>query len=389
MSSGTNPLHRPGRALLLALCVMAPLAGQTGRPQPCALQSWSDRELYTPDSPLPHQTRARLEAPGKRPRTIPLPAGTMDSHYLDGWIHVLAKDAEGRRFRFLKSRNGEAWESLGALAFADILPSIPLQFLPLGNGRLLVRTYQPLHWRGRNSILGIFRTGPKDRVELDDLVLDDALEGMLETLNLPGPDGKIRATAGFRAPFRMAFMLPQAFHLVATRDAHILVNAHLGHLLALDRQDGHKLRARDVFGYGEAKALKSLEEFEHCLLGVQPTPEGRLLLATRSEDAFQNARKVFAPRPLSTVELAAFKEKRSEGLTVFLADQKRARAESLKAFPEIFYWDFDPLTGDLIRQPTPAGLPGQLLGSELLSAFSIQFQADGRAALPKGSGGSL
>ncbi len=389
MSSGPNSLRRLGCAVLLALAILPTLTAQTGRPQPCALQSWSDRELYTPDSPLPHQTRARLEAPGKRPRTILLPAGTMDSHYLDGWIHALAKDTEARQFRFLKSRNGEAWESLGVLPFADILPSIPLQFLPLGNGRLLVRTYQPLHLRGRNSILGVFRTGPKGQVELDDLILDDTLEGMLETLNLPGPDGRIRATAGFRAPFRMAFMLPQAFHLVATRDAHILVNAHLGHLLALDRQDGHKLRARDVFSYGEVKALKSLEEFEHCLLGVQPTANGRLLLATRSEDAFQNARKIFAPRPLSTVELAAFKEKRSEGLAAFLADQKHARAESLKAFPEIFYWDFDPLSGDLIRQATPAGLPGQLLGSELLSAFSIQLRADGRAALPKGSGGSL
>jgi hypothetical protein len=373
----------------MGLALLTPLSAQTGRPQPCALQSWSGQSLFTPESPVPSQARARLEAPGKRPRTILLPSGTMDSHFLEGTIYVLAKDLDGKRFRFLKSGQGETWESLGTLAFADILPAIPLQFLPLGNGRLLVRTYLPLHLRGRNSLLGIFRPGTKEKLELDDLVLDEAMEGLLETVNRTDADGKARTFGGFRPPFRTVLMLPQAFQLVATREACIFVNAHLGRLLTLDRQDGRKLRARDVFGYGEAKAIQSSEEFEHCLLGVQPTADGHLLLATRSEDAFLNARKIFAPRALTPLELAAFREKRSESLSAFMDSQKHARSESLKAFPDVFYWDFDPLTGDLIRQPTPSGLPGRLLGSELLSSFSIQFKADGRPALPSRSVGSL
>lgn len=389
MGSQSQPLAHRFRAVLLALAVVPALIAQTGRPLPSPLQSWSDHELYTPESPCPNQARARLESPGKRPRTILLPPGTMDSHYLDGWFHVLAKDSESRRFRFLKSRSGETWESVGVLPYAEIMPSIPIQFLPLGNGRLLVRTYLPLHLRGRNSVLGVFRIGPNDKAELDDLVVDETTEGLLETVQQTGPDGRLRTTAEFRQPFRVIMMLPLAFQLVATRDAYILVNAHLGHLLAVDRQDGRKLRSRDVFGFGETKAIKSFDEFEHCLLGLQPTPDGHLLLATRSEDAFLNARKIFAPRAPTPVEMAAFREKRSEALTGFIEDQKKARGRSVKAFPEVFYWDFDPHTGDLIRRATPTGLPAQLLGSELLSSFSIRIKADGRLGLPDPSGGAL
>ena len=153
-------------ALLAFLLGLPPLQGQTPRPNPTPLQSWTERELYTPETPFPNQRRATLEAPGKRTRSVLLPEGTMDSQFLDGWIHALVKDQDGRQFRFLRSKGGEAWERIGVLPYAEVLPAIPLQFLPLRNGKLLVRTYLPLNLRGRTSVLGIFRPNAQGALEL-------------------------------------------------------------------------------------------------------------------------------------------------------------------------------------------------------------------------------
>lgn len=181
------------------------------------------------------------------------------------------------------------------------------------------------------------------------------------------------------SPFARQYRVPG--HLV-------FVGSHLGVFIVINARTGSVERTTRLLDLPKEADAQPLA-YEQAVLGVQPRPDGHLLIAARSAEAVQQSRtwKPDLPPPepvrLSFSEsLGKSPEEQGEAMEMKQDQAKLDRARQaqearLKAFPDLVWWDFDPDTGAFRQEPPPEGVPDKFPSLAALQAFSFAYKPDG------------
>jgi hypothetical protein len=322
---------------------------------------WDGPDLYVRES-LASGDITRFTR-GQKSAAFRPPTSSRFADVLDGQGYFWSKETTGasgetKVIRFLRTSDFHAYEPMGTFEAAHAL----LDFKMLGDGRLLLLFgLVPLAVGDGTSFLVIAR--PTDSGVWE---LDQALDLGLDLFD----------------PVKQR-QFPQ-MPLVWGRDEkqlylHDLVEAklhRLGSYLVLPLQaTGTVLmfKAENGSPLGKALLYPSVETelqrrrpIERSILGYRPTPDGDLILATRTEDAVLNARGIFQ-------DGVSFRGMDAETRARRL---KEVQSEALVAFPDLLWWRFSPGTRDFLPISHPIGLPSSLRTFDELKGF--QFWVDSK-----------
>jgi hypothetical protein len=190
-------------------------------------------------------------------------------------------------------------------------------------------------------------------------------EEVLEARKIP--DGE--SAAPFRVKSKFNSLLPLLFSeapFVKLPTGFALVSDHPGLIFVFGPRGQFKRMIR-LFPSLTDDRLRNLETLEHAILGFQPTDDGRILVASRSEEAVLNARIRF-PRDNS---LDAYKNPESA--------KENARQEklSVEAYPALVWWSVDPSTGQVTSVEPPLKVSGHFNSPEQISAFRFSILPSG------------
>ena len=166
-----------------------------------------------------------------------------------------------------------------------------------------------------------------------------------------------------RKPFAAMDSLGIWTRFVHTEGRVVAVDGWHGLLLVFNAERGNLERVCTLFGRDIAD-LSSEDEF--AVLGVQPCPDGQLLLASRSMDAVLFSRKVHPTSGLGAT------------VSAWQVGNYATHQRSLDAYPDVLWWEFRPDGGTFHPVATPEGLPSRLLKPELLSGFRFLMGIDGK-----------
>lgn len=239
------------------------------------------------------------------------------------------------------------------------------RFCPLGNGDwFLSSAIQPFQKDGSASFFAKARLDPST--------------SEFRILELVGPDSKKLFQALPAKPGATSVQLelkPQAEEFVSLSLADILPAgkylvvplSRYGLLYLFSQQTGRLEKVVSIFqGLGEAQALHARVNVE-AIVSVQARPDGGLMLITRSEDAVLNSAKI---HPVARWESG-------QSMDQFNAVSEPLAEKSLKAFPDLFYWRFDPETADVVRIPVPKGFPGAVNSLKEFNRITLRYGLDG------------
>ena len=290
----------------------------------------------------------------------------------DGAFYALARNStrDASTLRVMASEDLRAWREEAHL---ELTPGDPYvnSVLPLGSGNfILVAMRGTFNREGRKSFLALAKADASQRLQVQDLV--DMGADLDKLIQDPG---------------RMGFFFARA---VPLRDGWLLTNVRTGHLWLVQRASGEgRVRAKALMLYPAAEAaLKKGVRLEPPILALQPTREGDVLLAARSEKAMLEARataetlafEAERKRPQDTAGLTA--SQRASGATRQRVEETGSRdrvaAEDLtvKAYPEVQWFELSAATGKLRRVDLP-GATGLLGGLADLQGFGFGFRPDG------------
>lgn len=169
----------------------------------------------------------------------------------------------------------------------------------------------------------------------------------------------------------------------------VLVGRHLGIFIVISSRTGKVERVARLFNDLPDDAMTAPEAYEFGVLGVQPRPDGHLLIAARSGDAVAQSRTwkpdLPSPEPVRLSFTEAFGKSAEEQGDLLeekqdTADRARAgevREARLRRFPDLVWWDFNPDTGIFRRERAPDGVPERFPSTAALRDFRFSFKPDG------------
>ncbi|HXC17987.1 MAG TPA: hypothetical protein VNV60_11150 [Holophagaceae bacterium] len=169
----------------------------------------------------------------------------------------------------------------------------------------------------------------------------------------------------------------------------VLVGRHLGIFIVISARTGKVERVARLFNDLPDDAMTTPEAYEFGVLGVQPRPDGHLLIAARSADAVTQSRTwkpdLPPPEPVRLSFTEAFGKSAEDQGDLLEAKQDAAdlaragelREARLRRFPDLVWWDLDPDTGAFRRERAPDGVPEQFPSTGALRAFAFSFTPDG------------
>ena len=323
--------------------------------------------------------------------------------YAWGWGEDWALGQKGRDFREVRAslyiyRNGgarwELWDTLKTTPEAYISWISPLE----GGGYLLVGAFVDTEMR-RADPLAVARNNGHGKLVIRET--EDVDFGA--PTFVWGQPGKVVSadeaqSYNFNRPRWMHnpkllgaldTVLGPFAHPIRVASHIVLVGRHLGIFIVVNSRTGKVQRMGRLFGDLPEDAMTTPEAYEYGVLGVQPRPDGHLLIASRSEEAVTQSRTwkpdLPPPEPVRLSASEAF-GKSAEDQSDLLeekqdaADRARiseAREARLRHFPDLVWWDFDPDTGTFRRERPPEGVPERFPSTAALRAFAFSFKPDG------------
>ncbi len=168
----------------------------------------------------------------------------------------------------------------------------------------------------------------------------------------------------------------------------VFIDLHFGRFLTVNARTGRVERRNGLFDLPKDAVMDPMD-YEYAILGVQPRPDGHLLIAARGADAVQQSRTwkpdLPPPEPVRlsfTESFGKSPEEQGEAMEMKqdqakLDRAKQAQEARLKAFPDLVWWDFDPDTGAFRQEPPPMGVPDKFPSLAALQAFRFTFKPDG------------
>ena len=345
--------------LALSLWLGGPLWGQMSL-QPQDSQIWDGVRLITVQRSL-NGPFAGLIQEKDGSTALQLPSPGRREGWSVGQIHV----CEGRFFhaRFRKGpvvtpegsffeHEVQVWEDRVWKPFASArLPGLATALFPLGEDRFLATAISPA-------------TFVEDKKPFPFAVLrrNDQQELIIEQ----------RMDTGLKKPFfdqggRMVYGALATSLLMgnwARTDDYLVLFSQFGQFWVFEGAKGRLRRVMHLFPGLDDKRLQEGNLYPG-LLGVQPRPNGHLLVAARREDAVLLA-------PLSHPARAMPKG----------AEERTAWSDEVhRQYPHIDWWDLDPATGMIEPEIAPRGLPELLSGETAAMNFNWRFRPDGNLDL--------
>lgn len=277
------------------------------------------------------------------------------------WALSLPRDPQATpTLEFKSSPDGHSWKTEGFFnqASSRFKPEVAL---PLGNGRVLCIHMNAVGDREPTSFFGIYRRNEKGFFEF-------ATEGsmglnvpLMKLIHEPG----LRSSWSYNSSLHVISRESPDFvkGIVSTDSYFTVIHAVSGICWVFDAEDGRLKRVAPL--YSEVMdRLDNLSAIEMVFLAWQAEDSGRVLLASRSEDAVFGARKVTAlalralewPKPPASASPEDLAVSRAQ-FEAFHPKFAQALKPGLTAFPVIHWWSFDPETGEYEPTVPPEGAP--------------------------------
>lgn len=216
------------------------------------------------------------------------------------------------------------------------------------------------------SILAWYKQSEKGEISFFTLV-NLELDGPLFRSNLVKDEqGKLQPGIAMLLPSRAAFA-PFFNYPIRIGQRFLIVSLNAGVIWILEDGDARPKRTVKLVDLTPTQ-MSGLEPIERCILGLQPTPEGKLLLACRTEEAVKEGAKAF-----NTILKDNFGKE----------DEILVRAEQEKAtrvFGRIRWLELDPETGKVERVFPPGSLD-QLQSFTHQRHFQFLVKKDGTVAM--------
>lgn len=340
---------------------------------------WSQGRLYLA-SP---SALVEMVNPTRTPsRTLPAPTGTIWMGFRRGmaWAvsaPLLERDAPKGvtlqeqkaypriRQRILVSEDFATWQT-----WAEVLvprsnegPNKIISVFATGPDEALVRWQNGVWLNGRMESMAILRRNPESGSHLEWLVFADLGEGIFlsagESATQQTTPTRVIEYEGKKYTYNLKHRLmaidtmplnPRAMveglPCIELDDGLVMVNRHYGFLWVFDEKGAFRRRL-SLFDLGKDETLCQIRTYwnhERAVLGIQPTREGQVLVATRSMDAVLFARK---NEPLLNAD------GEPERPALFEARRRWAWQDH----PDIWWWLVDPKNGTVSRTSAPFGAP--------------------------------
>lgn len=283
---------------------------------------------------------------------------------LNDHVTVLYQRVKGGLELFYCNQGGKP-ESQGRLQGTDALR--PLAIIPLEDRRLMLALPfggAALPVAGRFSPLVVIKRREQGDWEATDAV-DLALDLFDEAKLKAGP--KVPSASVLKPGRGLAWQDILVPVLLQAGAFPVMYLPRTGRLISLNPTDGTVRQNTLVYPSVLVPEHRNKQK-EVALIGASATRDGKLVVATRTEDAVLHAREIFQADLRSKGKLPA---------EVFQKEVDQATASALEAFPEVHYWEWDPDTGHIHRIPVPEGLPSKLRRFKDLASFRLRASVDG------------
>ena len=282
------------------------------------------------------------------------------------WVWSFLKEGSQARIRISQSPDGVNWHP-----HSEFLPPrgrVPNGLYPLGQDWFLVDFLEPMTLGQEASLLALAKRDRNGMLQIESLV-DMGLKQGLLTARPPTKGWSLTEVMEVSA-IRPVYRRIHPDFVARTPDALVLASGYTGFLWVVRMRDsGPFVRRVDLFPGVTEDVLAKGMDLEWGVLGLQPTPDGRVLAATRSEQAVLHGRKVEPSSPLKT--LANFKD------AVFMDARGKSIKASLETFPELQWWSLDPETGGIRKEETPLNTPARFPDIATAARFRFRPKTNG------------
>lgn len=275
-----------------------------------------------------------------------------------GRIHAFAKTVDGSLEAWI-SEDLQGWRKVDTLSKASckgVWRLIPLE----GDKFLVAARYRcVMTVKGASGPLAI------GRMEKGELVLESLVDLGLKPSYVAGwVEGHPRTHDAWSFLENM-LMTGQ---WLQSGDHWNWVDAHTGSVLTFTNK-GRLVRRTRLYRSPGEEAWKGpgFLNYTSAILAAQPTRDGDLLIAARTED---------------TVCLANTYLETDDSLEAFQDEARRKRNlrmedERLKAFPEVVWWEYSPVRGTFHEVPAPRNVASRLPTRAAFEAFTFRMKVDG------------
>ncbi|HOD33952.1 MAG TPA: hypothetical protein PKO12_10760, partial [Holophaga sp.] len=298
-------------------------------------------------------------------------------------------DSEKHRLDLLKSADGRTWESAGTFTRQDS-EHAPSLALPLGNGRVLGLHLNAVGEPAQASYLGMYAPNEVGVFRFMDAWPTELKVPLQKQIVNPGrqpytvynPDLNVLAATAYEL----------LWGIITLPHHHVLLHATSGIAWVFDAEDGQLRRVAPLYP-AMMDHLKDVSAIERVVLAWQPDYSGRILLASRTEDAVFQSRPLTAKAmkdlepppslPMNSNPNSEAWEHYNTQMKAYRTRLRIAQGAGTRAFPEIRWWSFDPETGTYAAVPAPEGAPEVINGPEDLEGLILEATPDGLQRLAR------
>lgn len=273
--------------------------------------------------------------------------------YSLGWGKVWRIRPSSDRHPLYSSSDGTKWTLQGYLVSKEV----PLHWVPMGEDTILATGWRkPIVKGGSASVMASFR-----RNNEGEFVIQNLIHPLTQTLYTKIAEPREGQPENDPALFEQRSEYRQfIFHnFVMSRnpfralpDGAAFISLWSGEVWLINTK-GDIRNHFQLFNRPAEKDWSKILLFEPALLGAEPTADGTLLLASRSEKAALHAREQYPVAEEKDGRLRVIHGSAS------LASQNQENAAFM--YPEILWWVVDPKEGGLKKlESPPHGAPSEL-----------------------------
>lgn len=284
----------------------------------------------------------------------------------DGVYWATAKRERGDGGRILDvywSPSGSQW-FLAAVLDAP-KGSVPCRIMPLDTGLFLVESLQGFHQGKQHSFLATATLSQDQKLSIKE-ILDPNLKKPLFQQDRRG--------AWEVHPGCAALSTGYGYLVARSEDAILMADGKLGWIWLVEtRKQNPGLRLVRLYPAIDESYLDRPfgRGLEMGILGIQPRKNGHFLIAARSEQAVLHGRDF-------EKQLEPTRNVHDRGTFARNASLAEGRRMSVSSYPELEWWDLDPVGGQLTREPTPAGLPKKFTSPGEIESFRFRIDINDR-----------
>jgi hypothetical protein len=308
---------------------------------------------------------------GTREGGLRIPAGPTSYDFFEGayWYtsahRASTPTMKDGRLSTLYRRVGRNWEAYGEFEYANGL----VRYLrPLGNGKIWAfspRSGVFKDTEGYSYPLAILARNPSNGQLSVQTTMDLDL-GQPYFQRAKGANNR----NGTDTPYSgLAFdmLSPLVFR---TSSYLVLCLPDSGFFWVFDAETGHLKRRAKLYGSVTEDLISThYHDLAPTIIAAQPRSDGKILISARSEDAVQQAARVYREQ-LPVIESdRAFMQNYPQ--------IKELWDLNLKMFPRVVWWTFDPQTGSVKEEVPPMNFPTLVRSFEELNAYRWQLKPDG------------